>query len=91
MSTSTKIEADRVAAYIRWSTDDQSDGTTLDVQKESCMHYIKSQGWQFREDLCFIDDGYSGGTLDRPAMTALRQAVKAGNIQCVVVYKLDRL
>ncbi|HYF93971.1 MAG TPA: recombinase family protein [Symbiobacteriaceae bacterium] len=80
-----------VAAYIRWSTDDQSDGTTLDVQKESCMHYVKSQGWAFREDLCFIDDGYSGGTLDRPAMTALRQAVSAGQVRCVVVYKLDRL
>jgi site-specific DNA recombinase len=81
----------KIAAYIRWSTDDQSDGTTLEVQRESCMHYIKAQGWEFRDDLTFIDDGYSGGSLDRPAMRQLRQAVAEGRIACVVVYKLDRL
>jgi site-specific DNA recombinase len=81
----------KIAAYIRWSTDDQTDSTTLEVQRESCMHYIKAQGWEFTDDLCFIDDGYSGGSLDRPAMARLRQAVKDGRVSCVVVYKLDRL
>ncbi|HYF90930.1 MAG TPA: recombinase family protein [Symbiobacteriaceae bacterium] len=81
----------KVAAYIRWSTDDQTDGTTLEVQRESCMHYIKAQGWQFSDGLCFIDDGYSGGSLDRPAITRLREAVREGRVSCIVVYKLDRL
>ncbi|HWI64193.1 MAG TPA: recombinase family protein [Symbiobacteriaceae bacterium] len=85
------IDPDKVAIYIRWSTDDQSDGTTLDVQMEGCRHYALSQGWNVTEDLIFIDDGYSGGTLDRPAMTRLRAAVSAGQIDCVIVFKLDRL
>lgn len=85
------IDPSKVAIYIRWSTDDQGDGTTLDVQMEGCKHYILSQGWAYAEDLVFIDDGYSGGSLDRPAMVKLRKAVKAGRVDCVVVFKLDRL
>jgi site-specific DNA recombinase len=85
------IDPDRVAIYIRWSTDDQGDGTTLDVQMEGCRHYALSQGWNVTEDLIFIDDGYSGGSLDRPAMTRLREAVQRGEVDCVIVFKLDRL
>ena len=86
-----EIRPDRVAIYIRWSTDDQSEGTTLAVQREACRNYILSQGWQVRDDLVFIDDGYSGGTLKRPALTRLRESVRQGRIDCVVVFKLDRL
>ncbi|MDF2629919.1 MAG: hypothetical protein K0R39_3750 [Symbiobacteriaceae bacterium] len=85
------IDPDKVAIYIRWSTDDQGDGTTLDVQMEGCKHYALSQGWNSNEDLIFIDDGYSGGSLDRPAMTRLRTAVQDGKVDCVIVFKLDRL
>jgi len=84
-------DPEKVAIYIRWSTDDQSEGTTLDVQSEGCQHYVLSQGWRVREDLLFIDEGYSGGSLDRPAMTRLRSAVADGNVDCVVVFKMDRL
>lgn len=85
------IDPDKVAIYIRWSTDDQGDGTTLEVQMEGCKHYALSQGWNANEDLIFIDDGYSGGSLDRPAMTRLRKAVQDGKVDCVIVFKLDRL
>ncbi len=85
------IRTDKVAIYIRWSTEDQSDGTTLAVQQEACHHYVISQGWQVNASLVFVDDGHSGGTLDRPRMNALRLAAKAGEVDCVVVYKLDRL
>ncbi len=91
MGFSSSIDPNRVAAYIRWSTEEQSDGTTLEVQQEACKLFIESQGWRFREDLLFIDDGHSGGTLDRPALNRMRKAVSAGKISCVVVYKLDRL
>ena len=37
----------KVAVYIRWSTEDQGEGTTLDVQREACKEYIMSQGWLF--------------------------------------------
>jgi len=85
------IRPDRAAIYIRWSTDDQASGTTLAVQREGCEHFLRSQGWQVREDLLFVDDGYSGGNLDRPALTRLRRQVQAGEVDCVVVLKIDRL
>ena len=85
------IRPDRVAVYIRWSTDDQGDGTTLEVQQDACTHFILSQGWTRRKDLVFVDDGCSGGNLRRPALTALRRAVLDGQVDCVVCFKLDRL
>jgi site-specific DNA recombinase len=86
-----KFDPNKVAIYIRWSTEEQGQGTTLEVQQEACQYYCKSQGWNHRSDLVFVDEGYSGGTLDRPALTQLREAVKQGQVECVVVYKLDRL
>jgi site-specific DNA recombinase len=85
------VDPERVAVYIRWSTDEQSEGTTLEVQSESCEHYLLAQGWKLREELVFVDEGYSGGSLERPGLSALRKAVKAGRVSCVVVFKLDRL
>lgn len=87
----TPIRPDHVAIYVRWSTDDQGEGTTLDVQLEGCRHYALSQGWQFSPSLLFIDDGYSGGSMARPALTRLREAVQQGLVDCVVVFKIDRL
>ncbi len=86
-----EIRPDKVAIYIRWSTEDQGDGTTLVVQQEGCQHYVLSQGWRVTPSLIFIDDGVSGGTLERPRLSELRKAVLAGQVDCVVVYKLDRL
>lgn len=85
------VEKTKVAVYIRWSTDEQTDGTTLDVQLDACRLFVQSQGWLFRDDLVFVDDGFSGSTLDRPGLNRLRAAVQRGEIDCVVVYKLDRL
>ncbi|HWI52194.1 MAG TPA: recombinase family protein [Symbiobacteriaceae bacterium] len=91
MGYSEAVDKSRVATYIRWSTDEQSDGTTLEVQLEACRLFTQSQGWLFREDLVFVDDGYSGGSLDRPGLNRLRAAVRDGEVSCVVIYKLDRL
>ena len=85
------IRPDAVAVYIRWSTEEQTEGTTLETQKERCSLYALSQGWQVNDDLIFIDDGYSGANLERPALTRLRQMVRAGLIDCVITYSLDRL
>lgn len=85
------IRPGHVAIYIRWSTEDQSEGTTLAVQRQACHHFLLSQGWQYRDELVFVDEGYSGGSLDRPALHRLREQVQACAIDCVVVYKLDRL
>ncbi|MFZ5817803.1 MAG: recombinase family protein [Bacillota bacterium] len=91
MLTPQEIHPSKVAVYIRWSTDDQGEGTTLETQRERCCHFLLSQGWQFREELVYIDEGFSGGTLERPALSRLRSDVAAGRIDCVVVYKIDRL
>lgn len=85
------IRPDHVAIYVRWSTDDQSEGTTLAVQLEGCRHYTLSQGWQPADPLTFIDDGYSGGNLNRPGLTRLRDLIRAGDVDCAVVFKVDRL
>jgi site-specific DNA recombinase len=86
-----EIRPDGIAIYVRWSTDEQTGNTTLEVQLEGCKHYIISQGWQVNEELIFIDDGYSGGNLNRPGMKKLRKAIENGKVDCVVVFKLDRL
>jgi DNA invertase Pin-like site-specific DNA recombinase len=85
------IDPARVAVYIRWSTEDQTSGTTLEVQEEACRHYVLSQGWQTNTRLLYIDEGYTGATLNRPGMESMRKAIQSGAIHCVVVYKLDRL
>jgi site-specific DNA recombinase len=86
-----QVAPDKVAVYIRWSTEDQGQGHTLEIQRESSRYYAMSQGWAVRDELTFIDEGFSGGNLKRPALTRLRQHVKEGRVQCVIVYKLDRL
>lgn len=91
MPSVREIRPDAVAIYIRWSTDEQTDGTSLEIQQERCDLYVRSQGWSMSPELVFIDDGYSGGTLDRPALSRLRSAVASGLVDCVVTYRLDRL
>jgi hypothetical protein len=67
--------------------------TSLDAQREACEAYIRSQageGWR-RVPEPFDDGGLSGASLDRPALQALLAEVRAGKIDVVVVYKVDRL
>ena len=85
------IRPDRVAVYVRWSTDEQGEGTTLQEQSERCKSYVQSQGWQVNDSLIFVDDGYSGATLHRPAMQRLRGLIRGGQVDCVVSLKIDRL
>lgn len=91
MFTPAAINPDKVAIYVRWSTDEQGEGTTAQVQVEACQAFLVSQGWRPTPALTFVDDGYSGGSLDRPAMTRLRKLCREGQVDCVVVFKLDRL
>ncbi|MDB5595133.1 MAG: recombinase family protein [Hyphomicrobiales bacterium] len=85
----------RCAIYTRKSTDHNLDlaFNSLDAQREACEAYIKSQaheGWRLVPDR--LDDGaFSGASLDRPALQALIEAIKARRIDVVVVYKVDRL
>ena len=65
----------------------------LDAQRESGEAYIKSQtheGWQCLPNR-YDDGGFTGGNMDRPALRRLLADIEAGKVDCVVVYKVDRL
>jgi site-specific DNA recombinase len=84
----------RCAIYTRKSTEHNLDleFNSLDAQREACEAYIKSQaheGWRLVPQR--YDDGGLSGALDRPALQNLLANVRAGNINTVVVYKVDRL
>lgn len=69
------------------------DFNSLDAQRESCEAYVLSQraeGWVLVADR-YDDGGFSGGTLERPALKRLLADVKTGKIDAIVVYKIDRL
>src|SRR6516165_6931610 len=85
----------RCAIYTRVSTDQglEQDFNSLDAQREASEAYIKSQaheGWRLIRDP-YDDGGYSGGSMERPALQKLLADVKAGRIDVIVVYKVDRL
>src|SRR5579872_6281886 len=85
----------RCAIYTRVSTDHglEQDFNSLDAQREACAAYIRSQaheGWTLHKGQ-FDDGGYSGGSLERPALQALLEAVQQRRIDVIVVYKVDRL
>ena len=85
----------RCAIYTRVSTDQglEQDFNSLDAQREASEAYIKSQaheGWRLIRDH-YDDGGYSGGSMDRPALQKLLADVEARRIDVIVVYKVDRL
>ena len=90
---SAEEENQRAALYIRVSTDRQAEeGYSIEVQKERLNAYVASIfGKNAVEKKLYIDDGYSGGTLDRPEMRRLIEDAINGEITVVLVYKLDRL
>lgn len=79
-----------VALYCRVSTDEQAQhGYSIDNQRNRLVAYCQSQGWADYE--LYVDDGFTGTNLDRPALQRLLRDVRSGRIGMVVVYKLDRL
>ncbi|MCE8507042.1 recombinase family protein [Ruegeria pomeroyi] len=85
----------RCAVYTRKSTEEGLDMefNSLDAQREACEAYIASQrseGWACLRER-YDDGGFSGGTLDRPALKQLIADVEDGLVDVIVVYKIDRL
>ena len=83
------------AIYTRKSSEEglEQEFNSLDAQREACEAYVRSQkhaGWQLLDDM-YDDGGLSGGTMERPALQRLLSDVRAGKVQIVVVYKIDRL
>jgi DNA invertase Pin-like site-specific DNA recombinase len=85
----------RCAVYTRKSSEEglEMAFSSLDAQREACEAYVASQraeGWLLVADR-YDDGGFSGGTLERPALKRLRSDIEAGKVDVVVVYKIDRL
>ena len=85
----------RCAVYTRKSTEEGLDMefNSLDAQREACEAYVASQkaeGWLLVPDR-YDDGGFSGGTLERPALQRLIADIEARRVDVVVVYKIDRL
>jgi len=93
--SSDKTPTIRCAIYTRKSTEEglEQDFNSLDAQRDSAESYIasqKSQGWQCLSDH-YDDGGFTGGNMERPALCRLLADIDTGKIDCVVVYKVDRL
>jgi site-specific DNA recombinase len=85
----------RCAVYTRKSTEDglEQEFNSLDAQRDAGEAYIASQrseGWVCLPDK-YDDGGFTGGNMDRPALQRLLVDIEAGKVDCIVVYKVDRL
>jgi site-specific DNA recombinase len=94
-STKPATATVRCAIYTRKSTDEglEQEFNSLDAQRESGEAYIKSQtheGWECLPTR-YDDGGFTGGNMDRPALRRMLADIEAGKVDCVVVYKVDRL
>jgi site-specific DNA recombinase len=99
MSPSSKAAPARsmihCAIYTRKSTEEglDQDFNSLDAQRAAAVAYIKSQahdGWHCLPAR-YDDGGFTGGNLERPALGRLLADIALGHIDCVLVYKVDRL
>ena len=85
----------RCAIYTRKSSEEGLDQefNSLRAQREACEAFINSQrheGWMCLP-ACYDDGGFSGATMERPALQRLLADITAGRVDTVVVYKIDRL
>ena len=93
--TKVTMPAIRCAVYTRKSTEEglEQDYNTLDAQRDAGEAYIRSQqheGWVCLPEH-YDDGGFTGANMERPALRRLLADIDAGRLDCVVVYKVDRL
>ena len=94
-TSSESTKSVRCAIYTRKSTEEglEQEFNSLDAQRESAEAFIVSQrheGWEAVAE-SYDDGGFTGGNMERPALKRLLADIKAGKIDCVIVYKVDRL
>lgn len=80
----------RAALYTRVSTEDQArKGVSIDGQERLLRERAELEGWEVVE--VYTDDGYSGTTMDRPALRRLVDDARAGRFDLVAAYHIDRI
>lgn len=87
----TSNDGYRAALYARVSSDQQAQAHTIASQVEAIKQRIAQEGLSLEQELCFIDDGYPGATLVRPALERLRDMASAGAIDRLYIHSPDRL
>lgn len=88
---SANVRVMRTAIYARVSSERQAQENTIDSQVQALRARVREEELSLNEELCFIDDGYSGSTLVRPALERLRDQAAAGAIDRLYVHSPDRL
>jgi site-specific DNA recombinase len=81
----------RTAIYARVSTTRQAQTQKTDQQLERLKAYAKQRGWTLEEDQLYLDEGYSGATLNRPGLDALRDAAAMAEFEVILITAPDRL
>jgi predicted site-specific integrase-resolvase len=81
----------RSAVYARVSSEHQATAQTIASQSAAPRERVAADGLRLHDDLVFIDDGYSGASLVRPALERLRDAATAGEVERLYVQSPDRL
>lgn len=81
----------RAAMYARVWSDQQTQRGAIDSQLADLRQRAGADGQALEEELCFVDDGYTGSTLVRPALDRLRDVAHAGGFQRLYVHSPDRL
>jgi site-specific DNA recombinase len=89
------VNAKRCAVYTRKSSEEglEQDFNSLHAQREACEAFIKSQageGWRLIKT-AYDDGGFSGGSMERPALQQLLEDIRQKRVDVIVVYKVDRL
>jgi site-specific DNA recombinase len=80
----------RTAVYLRVSTEEQAaEGFSIAAQREKLLAYVNSQGWTLAD--VYADEGYSAKNTSRPELERLLADMRAGRVDVVLVYRLDRL
>ena len=79
------------AIYVRVSTDRQGQDQTINQQIERLQAHLKDEGEQLGAESIFRDDGYSGATLNRPGLDRLRDQIREGIIERILITCPDRL
>jgi site-specific DNA recombinase len=81
----------RAAIYARVSSDSQAKDGTIASQLEALIGRVEHDDLRLETELHFVDDGYSGSTLVRPALERLRDLASVGGIDRLYIHSPDRL
>ncbi len=78
--------------YVRVSTDEQVQGTSLDMQQKACADFAEGKGWNLPKENIFRDEGESAKATNRPELLRMLEFCRRakGSVQCCIVWKLDR-